>query len=297
VNISIIDGNSLGYASHYATKLHSGEQETQAVFGVFNTLLTRRVKYPDSQPLVVWDGRATWRFEKCPTYKSNRHSDDPKKEAIREAYKTQVPYIQELLKSLGVRQILCSTHEADDLAGLIVSKKKPQDRITLVTGDHDWLQLIRNNVLFYDIRSEQIVDANNFFSVTKYRTPEAFLDGKCLRGDSSDAISGVGGIGEKGAVSFLSTYGNVQNFFNAVDSGVVKPRTKALIHLASDEGREIYHRNYEVMQLLKVAPIDKKNLILANGHETKNYDNFIRICQELAFTSILNNAENIFKRF
>lgn len=297
MNISIIDGNSIGYAAHYGTTLTNGEgMQTQAIFGTARTLIELRQSHPETTPLVVWDGRATWRFEACPTYKSNRHSDDPKKEAVKEAYKKQTPYIRRILKSMGVRQMLVSTHEADDVAAKLVANKKEGDKIILITGDRDWLQLVRPGVLWKDCRKGDVVGMYNFFEYTGFRTPEAFLDGKCLKGDTSDAISGVGGIGEKGAPEFLATYGSVKNFFAGVDSGVIVPTKKALKHLASPEGRGIYERNYRVMQLLNVAPIDRKNLT-SNDRSSKNRDEFIELCGQFGFASFLANPDKILNLF
>lgn len=296
MNLQVIDGNSIGYSCHYGTVLKAGEQQTQAIFGFVRTLMELRERYKECKPIVLWDGRATWRFELCPTYKSNRHSEDPKKEAIREAYKTQVPFIQEILKSLGVCQMRSSIHEADDLASLIVKSKKADDKITLITGDKDWLQLVRHNVNWYDIRTKTLVTSLNFKNYTGYTTPESFLDGKCLHGDSSDAVSGVGGIGEKGALQFLATYGSVENFFNGVDAGVIKPTRKAHLHLASEEGREIYNRNKKVMSLFDVPPIDSTKLI-SNNALTKDRQKFIELCGQLAFTSFLKNPDEILGYF
>lgn len=297
MNISIIDGNSIGYAAHYGTTLTNGEgMQTQAIFGTVRTLIDLRRKYPDTTPVVVWDGRASWRFDICPSYKGNRHSDDPKREAIREAYKKQAPFIRQILKSMGVRQMLVTTHEADDLAAMIVAKKNPNDKIILITGDRDWLQLVRPNVLWQDCRKGDVVGTYNFFEYTGYKTPEAFLDGKCLKGDTSDSITGVGGIGEKGAPEFLAIYGSVQNFFNGVDSKVIVPTKKAYKHLASPEGREMYLRNYQVMQLLKVAPIDKKNL-QSNNRTSKNKEEFIELCGRFGFASFLADPDSILNLF
>ena len=163
MNLTLIDGNSIGYACHYATVLKQGNLQTQACFGMVRTLIQLREQHPESALLVLWDGRAQWRFEECPQYKSNRHSDDPKKEAVKLAYKEIVPYIQKILGAMGVRQLLCTTHEADDLAGLIVSKKKPEDRITLVTGDRDWLQLVRPNVIWKDPIRDKLIFYTSFF--------------------------------------------------------------------------------------------------------------------------------------
>ena len=283
MNICVIDGNSIGYAAHYAMKLKAGEQETQAIFGTVKTLIDLKTKHPESKPIVVWDGKAQWRFERCPSYKSNRHSDDPKREAIRLSYKQQAPFIR-------------STHEADDLAALIVQHKKPDDFITLVTADRDWLQLVRHGVIWLDAKSGNVVTTSNFFDNTGFKTPEAFLDAKCLKGDQSDAIDGVGGIGEKGAPVFLSTYGSVQNFFNGVDAGVIVPNKKVYQKLASPEGREIYKRNYEVMQLLDTKPFDPKNLV-TNDSTSKNKDQFIELCGRFAFVSLMKDADTILNLF
>lgn len=296
MNISVIDGNSIGYAAHYGTVLKSGDQQTQAIFGVARTLIELRTSHPDTKPIVVWDGRANWRFDLCPSYKSNRHSDDPKKEAIREAYKQQAPYIRQILKSMGVSQMQSKIHEADDLAALIVKAKKPDDKITLITGDRDWLQLVRHGVIWCDTRSKDVVTTGNFFEYTGFMTPEAFLDGKCLKGDNSDAIPGVGGIGEKGAPQFVATYGSVQNFFNGVDAGVIKPTKKAHRRLASTEGREIFERNRKVMSLFDVPPLDPKELTV-NDSRSKNRDEFVELCGRFAFQSFLKETDNILSLF
>lgn len=296
MNLLLIDGNSVGYACHYGTVLTHDGMQTQAVFGLVRTLIEARESHPLYTPLVLWDGRANWRFEECPTYKSNRHSEDPKKEAIRQAYKAQTPYIREILKAMGVKQILCKTHEADDLAGFFVARKKPEDKITLLTSDRDWLQLVRHNVVWKDVKTKNAIGTWNFFEQTHFKTPEAFLDGKCLKGDSSDAIPGVGGIGEKGAPEFLATYGSVQNFFNGVDAGVIKPTKKVHQRLASPDGRKAYQSNYKVMQLLDVA-IPKKEDIEMSDSTTKDRQRFINLCGELGFSSFLSNPDAILNQF
>ena len=296
MNLTIVDGNSIGYAAHHGTVLSNGEMQTQAVYGVIRTLAEHKKKHLDTEIVVVWDGRASWRWDICPTYKSNRHSDDPEKEAQREAYKAQSKYIYRALADLGINQILYSTHEADDLAGLIVSRKRPNDTIFLLTSDKDWLQLIRNGVIWCDARSGNVVSANNFYETTGFKTPEAFLDGKCLKGDKSDAIAGVGGIGEKGAPEFLATYGSVKNYFAAVDAGVVKPSKKAHINLASSAGRKIYEDNYAVMQLLNVKPLDKANKVMG-GKKPKNREDFIELCHEMAFQTFLANPDELLNLF
>ncbi len=296
MNITIIDGNSLGYTAHYGTVLTHDGMQTQAVYGFVRMLIEQRHNYPDAMPLVVWDGRAQWRFELCETYKSNRHSDDPKREAIREAYKKQTPFIFDICKAMGVRQIRCRTHEADDLAGWFVAHKKPQDKITLLTKDRDWLQLVRPNVIWQDFATKTSIGMWNFFEQTGFKTPEAFLDGKCLKGDSSDAISGVGGIGEKGAPEFIAQFGSVKNFFEGVDAGVIKPSKKVYQRLSSPDGRRLYERNYAVMQLLNVAPFKREDMVMTD-RTCKNRNDFINLCGELGFASFMQDPDGILNLF
>ncbi len=325
----IIDGNSIGYAAHHATKLSVGEIETQAIFGFLNSMRDLRLEYPDYQPIVLWDGRATWRFELHPKYKSNR-DNDPKKAAIKEAYVKQRPYIFRALKYLGVRQMTVRTHEADDMAGYLVEKlsANPDNEIVMISGDQDWIQLLRKNVTWRDIRNEsRVVTLSNLMDKTGYATPYAFLEGKCLQGDTSDCISGVGGIGETGAPEFLAQFGSVRNFWRKCDSGEFKPTKKAHISLwkgyskytkeewaetftgdKSDEkalkkhmdewegqGRSIFMRNFRMMQLLRVTPPEKEEVQVVNG----NFDieAFKELCEELAFNSILINIGTFCRHF
>lgn len=296
MNLCIVDGNAVGYAAHYAMQLKAGNQDTAAIFGVVRTVIDAKQRHPQSKIIVLWDGKAQWRYDRCPTYKANRKSDDPKRQKIHESYAKQRPFMFEILKSMGVSQFRCTTHEADDLAAIFVKKAQPDDFITLLTSDRDWLQLVRHNVIWVSARDKSIVTSRNFQEVTGYRTPEAFLDGKCLMGDSSDNVCGVGGFGEKGTPAFMTAYASVNNFLQAVDAGVIKPTKKIHQRLASPEGREIYNRNYEVMQLLDPKPIDKANLI-STGPADKNADAFIEYCGQFAFQSLAPRANEILSMF
>lgn len=294
----LIDGNSVGYSSHYATKLHAGEMETQAVFGFVKTMRELRVTYPEHIPLVLWDGHAQWRFDLSPEYKSNR-DNDPKKLAIREAYHKQTPYIKDALCALGVRQLRAKTHEADDLAGYFVknlSEKDGFEEIVLISGDRDWLQLVRPGVTWRDMRDDaRIVTTANFLDKTGYKTPLAFLEGKCLTGDSSDCISGVGGIGDKGAPEFLAEFGSVREFWRQCETGEYKPTKKAHINLYSGPGRQIFGRNLKMMQLLKVPKPDPSAVESRTGKPDP--EAFADLCGELAFASITRNLDSFLKPF
>lgn len=326
----LIDANAWGYECQQGTVLRSGRMQTQAVFGVIRRMRDVRTRWPQGTPLVLWDGRAQWRYDLYPAYKGNRESS-PERVAMRESYAEQKPYIQRALSALGVRQITAFTHEADDLAGHFTCKLSadPEHYITLFTGDQDWLQMIRPNVCWRDLRdSTRYVHHGNFYDYTGCKTPLEFLERKCLMGDSSDTITGVGGLGEKKAQEFIATWGSVRKFWAACDSGEHAPKLKAELslwkgvceysrdqwgakfvetgrtdprdfdkHMKSwpGQGRAIFKRNFQLMQLLKVDPPKPENINVIE----RRFDPaaFREVCEELSFGSILRSFDDFIEPF
>jgi 5'-3' exonuclease len=295
--ILLIDGNAIGYAAQQATKLNTGSMETQAAFGIIKTVRELRVEHRAFVPMMLWDGRAEWRFKLHPDYKSNR-KDTPEKRAMKEAYAKQKPYVERLLCHLGVRQMTAFNMEADDLAGYFTAKlaADPANEIGLITGDGDWMQLVRRNVWWQDPRSAaKLVTAANFYNKTGCRSPFSYLETKVLVGDSSDCVPGVGGIGEKGAPEFIAEFGSVRDFWQRVDTGTFTPRLKKHQNLASPAGRAVYKRNFQLMQLLRVPAPPKDQVKVDIGKFDK--EAFASVCEELAFASILRNLDEFTKPF
>jgi DNA polymerase I len=301
----IVDGNSLGYAAHGAMALKTGELETQAVFGVLKSAREIAVEYPDYAKIWLWDGRAQWRFDLLPEYKSNRE-DSIEKVAAKRQYEEQKPYIHRALSALGMRQITVTNKEADDMAGYLVGSLAPSyEHIELITGDTDWLQLVRENVGWRDWRDDaKWITLKNFAARTGYATPLAYLEAKCLIGDSSDKIPPVGGIGKGTAPQFLETWGSLRHFFNAVDSGEYVPASRASktaksLHpeqqLASPAGRAAFARNLRLMQLIKQSKPDPTKVINRPG--AFNKEALAEVCEELAFVSILRTLDKFVQPF
>ncbi|MFT4064375.1 hypothetical protein [Paraburkholderia sp.] len=289
-NTLLIDGNSVGHAAHRGTKLRSGDLETQAVFGTIRSIRNAIRRRPNYTPMTLWDGRAEWRFALHPLYKSNREND-AKKVAERESYTKQRPYIARALEHLGVRQVTAMTHEADDMAGYFVAElsRNPDNKIELMTGDEDWAQLVRRNVEWQDHRDDdKRITLANLMDMTGFPTPYAFLEGKCLVGDTSDVISGTGGLGETRAPEFIAEFGSVREFWRRCDSGEFVPKYKHHKNLASPEGRKIFARNLKLMQLLKVVKPKKEDMRVVVGKFDQ--DKFAELCEELAFYSILRDV-------
>jgi 5'-3' exonuclease len=292
-----VDGNAMGHAHHNATKLSFGAMQTQAIFGFTRMMRDLRVSNPGEPIFVLWDGYAKHRFEVLPTYKGDREEalKDPEKLAHREAYRAQVPIIKKMVELMGITQILHPDFEADDLAGLLVASRPGRTR--LVTGDSDWLQLIRDDVEWYDPREGgKLVTLETLHQHYGYFTPSEYLEGKTLMGDDTDSIPGIPDIGKKTAIEFIARWKSVPEFFAAVDSGKYTPqarksKTAKTLHpeqvLASPEGRATYFRNMALMDLrspripnpeaieITKAPLDATKL------ET--------LCARLGFASITRN--------
>ena len=295
-NTLIVDGNSLAHANHNGTRLTVGTMEVQAIYGMLRSIAALKGAYPGWDMIVLWDGRAQWRFDLHPEYKGNREAKDAKQEAHKAAFKAQSPFIRKALSLLGVKQLLVESAEADDVAGYLSKRLSAAGAyVVLVSGDKDWIQLVNPKVIWFDPIRDRKVSEANFFEFTGYRSPQAFIDGKALTGDTSDNIPGVGGIGEKGAPVFLAEFGSVEAFFKAVDSGTFKPKKKAHQNLASPEGRDAFRRNRQLMNLLDVPKPPSDHVTVMKSQLDPN--GFKVLCEKLAFRSFLREFDEFIGRF
>lgn len=301
----LIDGNAIGHSHNRANKLSVGTFQTQAIYGFVKTIAAIKRQYPTSTILVLWDGKADWRKKLLPTYKENRIAITPEDEAIRAAYKAQLPYIEKSLQLLGVRQMRVSSAEADDMAGLMSKRLSAAGKsVLLITGDKDWLQLIDANVTWFDPINDRWADMSNFFEFTGFMNPRAFLEGKTLIGDSSDCIPGIPGIGDTTAQNILAEHGSVESFLQKVDKGITTPKTRKSKTaksphpeevLVSEEGRAIYRRNLILMNLQDVPNPPSEDVTVITP--TLNPDLFRKVCERLAFVSLLKDFSGFMRIF
>lgn len=289
--IFLIDGNSIGFASHSGTKLHAGPLETQAVFGVCRALRGMHMANPQAYKALLWDGRAQWRYELCPDYKGKRETN-AKMVAMREAYKAQKPYIQKAAQALGIDQMWSPTCEADDLAGGLAQYfSRKGHPVRLISGDQDWLQLVDENTVWYDPIRDKLVSLRNFEEKTGWKRPHQILDNKCLMGDTSDNIKGVGGIGEVGSKKLLTAFGSVDKLFAMHEAGKLGEVPEPWRKLCENEDgrRDRYYVNYRLMNLLGPAKpgVDQRQVTKGQFQP----DGFRHIAEELAFHSILSGFD------
>lgn len=294
--LAVVDGNSLGFAAQNATKLSAGEFETTAIFGFLRSLSTVLREHRGYTPIVLWDGD-TWRKSMFPEYKANRDEKKNRKMAeMRAAYRKQRPYIGKMLVALGVAQVIAPKHEADDLAGEFVRRRRKDDRIMLISGDKDWLQLVGEGVVWSDPIRGRLCNEHTFHEFTGYETPQAFLEGKALQGDTGDNIPGVGGVGEKRAVELLNTFKSVDAFLSLDDAEREKQWTsyhgkslpKVLREFPSDETKvEAFRRNLVLMDLIRspAVPFEGNRIVKLDFDEER----FKALCAEFSFHSILRD--------
>lgn len=291
----LIDGSNIAHAANATKKLTVGDRQVQAIFGVIRTLRPILMAMPTLKPLVLWDGRS-WRKDIFEDYKANRdkepsNASERHLNAQRSVLKDQMPDIRRGVKLLGVRQMLAMNMEADDLAAICADHYESKGyAVHLMSADKDWLQLVTPKITWIDPIHNKRVPFRHFEERVGVKTPRQFLEVKALMGDVGDNIPGVGGIGEKGAMDLINTYGTVNDFLTQVLDKTIDYDTlpKKYKNLADDEGKYFtFLRNMDLMDLRTpkrpemVKPIVTKSKLDADG--------FRSFCRELQFRSLMND--------
>jgi 5'-3' exonuclease len=296
----IIDGSNVSFAAASMRKLTVGEQDTHAVFGVLRSLRPLVSMFPMLKPVVLWDGRS-WRYDYFPEYKARRAKPPETKQEIlqaeiRASLKSQRPLIQEALTHLGIGQAVAMNLEADDLAGVLVRRYVPQgNKVMLVTGDKDWIQLVGPGVGWLNPIADAKVKRVTAATLEKtfgVKSPRAFLEMKALTGDLSDDLCGVGGIGPAGAVELLNTYGTVSAFCNQCMDGTIDTATvsKKFRDFAEDEAKQIlFTRNMDLMDLNSPKIPKPQDLRVTKG--AFNAVAFEEFCERWMFSSMTKDID------
>ena len=287
----LVDVNSVGFAATAGTKLSSGSQPTQGIFGVMRRIRDLRVNYA-GRILCLWDGRS-WRFNEFPEYKAKRKVD-PKLVALKDEWKKQRVLVGRMLRHMGVDQLIAENMEADDLAGRIVAAR--DEPTILVSGDKDWLQLVNENVSWIDPTHDRQCRLGNFKEISGFETPWQFTQAKALAGDAGDCVPPVGGIGPAGAQWIFDKCESVEKLF--VISGIIDTASwpKKIRDFTSDPAKiAAYHRNMRLVWLQHpdLPPMANRRL----NHGALNRDAFIDLAGECAFHSLLRDVDAWLKPF
>jgi len=195
-----------------------------AVRGLLDMIARLTTDYDATHLIACWDSdwRPQWRVDRLPSYKSHRVAEAmagaPDVELVPDALTAQLPMIRRVLDLAGIAVVGAADHEADDVVGTYASNAGfPVD---VVTGDRDLFQVVddaRQVRVIYTARGmrnlEVVTDAVIF---GKYRVlPGQYADYATLRGDTSDGLPGVAGIGEKTAAALLADYGTLDGLLTA----------------------------------------------------------------------------------
>ncbi len=239
--LTIIDGNSLLFRAYFATAYPGVEimrnQEgipTNAIFAFSNMINKIISNLKEGEGIIVAFDAAkhNFRHDALETYKANR-------KPAPEDLVTQFPIARDFLRSFGIFQFEEEGYEGDDIAGTIAKKAEKEGYdVTIYTSDRDFLQLVDDKISVQIIRkglSDVVKMTPEVVKETFGFEPLQIIDYKGLRGDSSDNLPGIPGIGEKTAVKLTSEYGSFDNIIEHADE--IKGKIGETIKENSEIGR------------------------------------------------------------
>ena len=277
----LIDGNSLTYRAFFALPTDmatASGQVTNAVFGFTSMLINlMRDHQPDNIAVSFDLPKPTFRHERVPTYKEGR-KETP------DILRQQMGLVRQVIETLSIPIIEAEGYEADDIIATVTDQLvESGHQVIIVTGDRDSYQLVRDpdvKVLY----NKRGVSDYAFYDEAgiEERTgvvPALYVQYAALRGDNSDNLPGVPGVGEKTAAKLINKYGGLDGIFEHVDEQTPKLRS----NLAEHEERA--RKNLELMVLRHDAPVEFE---IADLGVTPNSDELKRLFDFLEFRTLEN---------
>ncbi|MFF2051022.1 5'-3' exonuclease H3TH domain-containing protein [Leifsonia sp. NPDC058194] len=267
----LLDSASLYFRAFYGVPdtVRSPEGEpVNAVRGFLDIIARLVADYGPESLVACWDDdwRPRWRVDLIPSYKAHRVAREVPGgvdvEETPEALVQQVPVIREVLGALGLAIVGAPQHEADDVIGTLASRG--DGPVDVVTGDRDLFQLVDDA---HDVRVIYTARGMSNLEVLtdgvvegKYGVrPDQYADFAAMRGDTSDGLPGVAGVGEKTAAALLAEYGSLDAIRAAAadDSSAMKPAVRARFAAATDY-LDVAPRVVEVVRDLDLPRVDAR---------------------------------------
>ena len=260
--LMLLDGNSLVYRAFHALSdadmRNSNGYPTGAIYGFLTMLFTLLTDHKPDGLVVAFDlPHPTFRHERVETYKAGRAKtpDD---------LLEQFPKIKEILPSMGIHTIELQGYEADDiLATLATQAREAKIETIVITGDRDSYQLVEDPYVkvLYNRRgvSDYILFDEEGIRERTGVAPIDYVKYAALRGDKSDNLPGVPGVGEKTAAKLVNEFGTLDAIFESADQQ--SPKLKE--NLLSNE--DLVRLNEEVMTLIRDVPLEVEVLSLKVG--------------------------------
>ena len=217
--VLLLDGHSLAYRAFFALPPENFStttgQPTNAVYGFTSMLLNVLRDEKPSHVVVAFDiSRITFRTEMYPQYKATRSASPPE-------FKGQVELIKEVLAALNITVVDCPNFEADDIIATLTTRALASDHdVLIMTGDRDSFQLVdeHTTVLYPRKGTSDLARMTPAAVEEKYGlTPIQYADYAALRGDPSDNLPGIPGVGEKTAAKWIREYGSLAALIDNAD--------------------------------------------------------------------------------
>jgi DNA polymerase I len=218
--LMLLDGNSVAFRAFYALPAENFKTQsgltTNAVYGFTAMLINLLRDEAPTHVAAAFDvSRQTFRLDRYPEYKAGRS-------ATPDEFRGQIDITKEVLAALGITVLAEPGFEADDLIATLATQAEDEGfRVLIVTGDRDALQLVSDDVTVLYPR-KGVSELTRFTPeavVEKYGlTPQQYPDFAALRGDPSDNLPGIPGVGEKTAAKWIVEYGSLQSLVDNVDS-------------------------------------------------------------------------------
>ena len=250
----LIDGHSMAYRAFFALPVENFTtaqgQHTNAIYG-FATMLISLLK--DEKPThvaVAFDvSRKTFRTDIFPDYKANRAKTP-------DEFRSQMSYLKDLVTGFGIAQFSLEGYEADDLIATVTKQAEREGlEVLICTGDRDSFQLVsdKTTVLYPKRGVSELARMTPAAVQEKYgMTPDQYPDFAALRGDPSDNLPSIPGVGEKTAAKWIIEYGSLSDLISNVDKVAGK------VGQSLRENLNEVIRNRELTQLVHDAPLDYK---------------------------------------
>jgi DNA polymerase-1 len=274
----IFDGHALVHRGYHAIPYLTNKEgmPTNAVYGFTMMMLLALREIKPDYVAVAWDAPGkTFRHEQYKEYKGTR------KEADQELY-AQLPVTKDVIEAFNIPLLEQPGYEADDIIGSLAKQHEKHVDVVIVTGDMDELQLVSDHTTVYTMRKgfTDTVEYDEMAVKEKYGvTPQEFIVYKALKGDTSDNIPGVSGVGDKTATDLVSRYHSLDNIYKHLDelSPAVAKKMEA--------GKKEAYLSEELATIKTDMKLkfDLKDAVVHEYDRKKVYDLF----HELGFKSLL----------
>lgn len=228
----LLDTASLYFRAYFGVKDPRETPDgtpTNAVRGFLDMVATLSTRFHPSHLVACWDNswRPDFRVQAIPSYKSHRLVEGTQdKEEAPPGLEVQVPIIRRALESFGIPVLGSDGYEADDVIGTLTAQHHGRMPVSVVTGDRDLFQLVDDDAditVVYTartgVRDAEVIRQEDLASRYGVATGSAYADMSMLRGDSSDGLPGVKGIGDKTAAQLITTYGSLAGLREALAAG------------------------------------------------------------------------------